>query len=79
MEKTPKPHDSEEKEPSFTPPTSAPVKTYTVQEGDTLSVIAKKFYGDEAEYQKIYNANKDLIGSDPDMIKVGQELTIPPK
>lgn len=80
MEKTPKPHDdSEEKKPSFTPPTSAPVKTYTVQDGDTLSVIAKKFYGDAAEHQKIYDANKDLIGSDPDMIKVGQELTIPPK
>ena len=79
MEKVDKPHDSEEKKPSFTPPASTPVKTYTVQGGDTLSVIAKKFYGDEAEYQKIYDANKDLIGSDPDMIKVGQELTIPSK
>jgi len=42
-------------------------------------VIAKKFYGDEAECQKLYDANQDLIGSDPNLIKAGQELTIPPK
>ena len=71
MERIPESHNYEEKKSS--------TETYTVQEGDTLSVIAKKFYGDEAEYQKIYDANKDLIGPDPDMIKVGQELTIPPK
>ena len=55
------------------------VKTYTVKEGDTLSKIAEKIYGDASEYEKIYKANKDLIGDDPNMIKVGQELTIPPK
>jgi nucleoid-associated protein YgaU len=27
----------------------------------------------------IYEANKDLIGDDPNAIKVGQELKIPPK
>ena len=52
---------------------------YTVQEGDTLSAIAKKFYHDAAEYMLIYEANKDLIGEDPNLIKVGQELKIPPR
>ena len=79
MEKAAKPHDSEEKKSSFKPQKPEVVKTYTVKAGDTLSVIAKIFYGDESEYQKIYDANKDLIGSDPNKIKVGQELTIPAK
>jgi nucleoid-associated protein YgaU len=53
------------------------MKKYTVKEGDTLSAIAKKFYGEGADYMIIYEANKDLIGDDPNKIKVGQELKIP--
>ena len=53
--------------------------SYTVKEGDTLSKIAKVFFGDEAAYMKVYEANKDLIGPDPDQLKVGLEITIPPK
>ena len=79
MEKDVKPQDSEEKKFSIDPQKSGTVDTYTVKEGDTLSVIAKKIYGDESDYQKIYDANKDLIGPNPDLIKPGQELTIPPK
>ena len=52
---------------------------YTVQEGDTLSAIAKKFYNDGAKYMLIYEANKKLIGDDPSLIQVGQELKIPRK
>ena len=51
-------------------------RTYTVQAGDTLSKIAKDFYGHANEYTKIFDANKDQL-SDPDKIKVGQELKIP--
>lgn len=56
----------------------APVqsKTYTVKSGDTLSKIAKDFYGDANTYMKIFDANKDKL-SDPNKIQVGQELTIP--
>lgn len=64
---------------SIDPMKSGTVKTYTVKAGDTLSVIAEKIYGDANEYQKIYEANKDAIGPDPDLIKEGLELTIPPK
>ena len=53
-------------------------KSYTVREGDTLSRIAKTFYGDEGGYLKIYEANKDVIGPDMDALKAGMELTIPP-
>jgi nucleoid-associated protein YgaU len=50
--------------------------TYTVQAGDTLSAIAKKFYGNANDYMEIYNANRDQL-SDPDKIKPGQVLKIP--
>ena len=56
-------------------PASA-TKTYTVKGGDTLSKIAKEFYGNAGEYNKIFEANTDKLES-PDKIKVGQELVIP--
>jgi hypothetical protein len=54
----------------------APEQTYTVVGGDTLSKIAKQFYGDANKYMKIFDANKDQL-KDPNMIKVGQTLRIP--
>jgi len=60
-------------------PASAPggaANTYTVQAGDTLSGIAKQFYGHANDYMEIFNANKDQL-SDPDKIKPGQVLKIP--
>ena len=53
-----------------------PTVTYTVQSGDTLSAIAKKFMGNASEYMDIYNANRDQL-SNPDMIRPGQVLKIP--
>lgn len=52
-------------------------KTHVVQAGDTLSTLAKKYYDDAGKYMTIYNANKEIIGDDPDLIKEGQELVIP--
>jgi len=49
---------------------------YTVQSGDTLWAIAKKYYCDGSEYTKIYNANKDKI-TNPSLIYAGQKLVIP--
>ena len=51
-------------------------RTYTVKSGDTLSKIAKEFYGNANEYNKIFEANTDQLTS-PDRINVGQELKIP--
>ncbi|MDX1902868.1 MAG: LysM peptidoglycan-binding domain-containing protein [Thermonemataceae bacterium] len=50
---------------------------YVVQPGDTLWGIAEKLLGNGALYTQIYEANKDVIGSNPDLIKVGMELVIP--
>ena len=51
-------------------------RTYTVKPGDTLSAIAKQFYGSASDYVKIFNANRDQV-SNPDQIKTGQVLKIP--
>lgn len=47
---------------------------YTVQSGDNLSKIAKRFYGDANKYREIAQANGI---SDPDKIQVGQDLNLP--
>jgi nucleoid-associated protein YgaU len=57
----------------------APGETYEVQSGDTLLSIAEQFYGDTAQWRRIYDTNKDVVGSDPDKLKIGMKLKIPPK
>lgn len=51
-------------------------KTYTVKKGDSLSKIAKQFYGDAGKWKSIHIANSDKIPN-PDLIHPGLELTIP--
>lgn len=53
-----------------------PATLYEVVGGDSLSKIAKKFYGDANKYMKIFEANKDQL-KNPDAIQVGQKLKIP--
>jgi nucleoid-associated protein YgaU len=53
-----------------------PAQTYTVNKGDTLSKIAKEFYGSANRWHEIFDANRDQI-SNPDLIKPGQVLKIP--
>ena len=55
----------------------APAVKYSVRPGDSLSKIAKQFYGNANAYVKIFEANSDQL-SDPNQIQVGQELVIPP-
>jgi nucleoid-associated protein YgaU len=52
-------------------------KFYTVKSGDSLSKIAKEFYGDAMKYPTIFEANKPML-KDPDKIYPGQVLRIPP-
>jgi LysM repeat protein len=59
-------------------PKPAGEETYTVVKGDTLSGIAKHFYGNANDYMRIFDANKDQL-KDPDKIQIGQVLRIPPK
>lgn len=50
--------------------------TYTVVKGDSLSKIAKHFYGNANHWHRIFDANRDQL-DDPDRIKPGQVLKIP--
>lgn len=61
---------------SSTAPADAEVRMYTVKSGDSLSKIARQFYGDASKWHRIYDANKDKI-KNPDLIHPGQEFTIP--
>ncbi len=51
-------------------------RTYTVQPGDTLSKISKDVYGNANEYNKIFEANRDVL-KNPNEIRPGQTLKIP--
>ena len=62
--------------PSSPSPAPAAFRTYTVVKGDTLSHIAKHFYGDANKWRKIFQANGDVI-KNPDLIHPGQVLKIP--
>jgi len=55
------------------------VRKHKVKAGETLSHLALKYYGSAArdEYMKIYEANKEIIGDNPNLIREGQELVIP--
>lgn len=58
------------------PPAKEEIEFYTVQSGDTLSKIAKKYYGNGAKYPVIFEANREVI-ENPDLIYPGQRLRIP--
>lgn len=53
-------------------------ETYTVESGDTLSKIAKEKLGDANAWNRIFEANRDVL-KDPDKIFPGQTLKLPPK
>ena len=53
------------------------MRTYTVKSGDTLSDIAQSEMGDANRWRELYEANKDAVGDNPDMIHPGLELKIP--
>ncbi|MDY0039790.1 MAG: peptidoglycan-binding protein LysM [Desulforhabdus sp.] len=60
------------------PEVTEQVEYYTIKKGDTLSAIAKRFYGNANDYPKIFEANREVI-RDPDLIFVGQKIRIPLK
>jgi LysM repeat protein len=61
-------------EPASVPDPRATI--YTVQPGDTLGLIAKRFLRDDARWPEIFEANRDKL-TNPNTIRVGQQLRIP--
>jgi nucleoid-associated protein YgaU len=59
-----------------TPPVKEKVEYYVIKKGDTLSAIAKQFYGRANDYPKIFEANREVI-KDANLIFPGQKIRIP--
>jgi nucleoid-associated protein YgaU len=60
------------------PEATEEVQYYTIESGDSLSKIAKQFYGNAMDYPKLVDANKEVI-KDADLIYPGQKIRIPTK
>jgi len=63
---------------SSTAPAAQAYELYVVVSGDSLSKIAKHYYGDANAWKRIFEANQDIL-KDPNKIYPGQKLKIPPK
>lgn len=59
--------------------TAAAPNTYTVQKGDTLIELSRKFYGNDAEWKRILEANATTLKGDAKSIAPGMKLVIPAK
>jgi len=51
-------------------------QVYTVQKGDTLYKLARRFYNDQARWRDIWEANKTRL-TDPSKLQIGMKLIIP--
>ena len=58
------------------PPQQAQVEYYVIQKGDSLSAIAKRYYGKAGDYPRIFDANREVI-KNADLIYPGQKIRIP--
>lgn len=58
-------------------PAPPPQKTYTVQSGDSLWAISQRYTGNGMNWQQLYNANRGVVGSNPNLIYPGQRLVVP--
>ncbi|MCF7976765.1 MAG: BON domain-containing protein [Chromatiaceae bacterium] len=58
------------------PEQTAAVDYYTIEKGDSLSAIAKHFYGGANAYPRIFEANREVI-KDANLIYPGQKIRIP--
>jgi nucleoid-associated protein YgaU len=72
----PRPSPSESPRSAATP-SATTSDEYTVEAGDTLRSIAQQVYGDPAQWPRIYDANRETIGPDPDSLSAGTRLSIP--
>ena len=55
-----------------------PVRNYVVQKGDSLYAISRKFFGDSAHIELIFNSNRDVLPN-RESLQIGQTLRIPPR
>ncbi len=63
--------------PTVTPVAAPAARTHVVQAGETLGTIAQRYYGSPAHWNRIFEANRDVIRN-PNNLRIGTTLTIPP-
>ena len=68
--------DTAQAQESQRPEPQRSTQEYTVKKGDTLTAIAKRLTG-SSNWKQIYNANRSVIGGNPNRIYPGQRLVIP--
>ena len=62
--------------PNFTADKEVEKIIHTIREGETLSGISREYYGSENKWQKILNANRNII-RDANKLRTGTKLIIP--
>ena len=68
--------DSTASQATTSPVVSYTGDSYTVQPGDTLSSISKRFYGTSNRWRQIFKANRDRLAS-PESLSQGQTIRLP--
>ena len=48
----------------------------TLQKGDTLAKVARKFFGPKGTWSDVYDLNKSVI-DDPDNVQAGVTIKVP--
>jgi nucleoid-associated protein YgaU len=51
---------------------------HTVQAGESLSVISERYYGSDMYWKRIHFANQATLGDDPDSLRIGMKIIVPP-
>ncbi len=54
-------------------------RIYTVKEGDSLWRIARDQLGDASRHPELAKLNEAVLDGDPDNLKPGQKIILPPK
>ena len=63
--------------PRVTAPVPAGSQQHTVTDGDSLSTIADRYYGHEKHWTRVFEANRSMLGGDPDRLRIGMVLVVP--
>ncbi|PTY06280.1 peptidoglycan-binding protein [Opitutaceae bacterium EW11] len=62
-----------------TPPAASAnaARRHVIAKGDTLYSLAQRYYGNRSRWRDIFEANRDVLRSKDDPLRIGQELKIP--
>src|SRR5699024_9746036 len=71
--------DAEEPESEEEEADAEELREYTLRRGDSLSTVAARELGNGARWTEIYKLNRDVIGPNPDGVRDGMKIKLPPR